>query len=135
MLSQSNGQTVPQFGCSAGKCSDSKVFFVVSLVRIGDTKMLCFHTSVCQEGMYFLDVCGRGISSVCFKKVCIFHVEFIYFVCVSGKCVFSVWGEQCYSLQSAGVRQLVQLQCHLSLPKVLFQWHLSASCLGGLLRK
>ena len=24
MLSQSNGQTVPQFGCSTGKCSDSK---------------------------------------------------------------------------------------------------------------
>ena len=26
MLSQSKGQTVPQFGCSTGKCSD-KVFF------------------------------------------------------------------------------------------------------------
>ena len=32
MLSQSNGQTVPQVGCSTGKCSDSKEFFVVSLV-------------------------------------------------------------------------------------------------------
>ena len=27
MLSQSNGQTVPQFGCSIGKCSDSKSVF------------------------------------------------------------------------------------------------------------
>ena len=38
MLSQSNGQTVPQFGCSIGKCSDTKVFFVVSLVDTGDAK-------------------------------------------------------------------------------------------------
>ena len=37
MLSQSNGQTVPQFGCSIGKCSDSKVFFV-SLIDTGDAK-------------------------------------------------------------------------------------------------
>ena len=27
MLSQSNGRTVQQFGCSSGTCSDSKVFF------------------------------------------------------------------------------------------------------------
>ena len=38
MLLQSNGQTVSQFGCSTGKCSDSQVFFVVSLVDIGDAK-------------------------------------------------------------------------------------------------
>ena len=42
MLSQSNGQTVPQFGCSTGKCSFTEVFFVVvvfvSLVDTGDAK-------------------------------------------------------------------------------------------------
>ena len=37
MLSQSIGKTVPQSGCSTGKCSDSKVFFV-SLVDTGDAK-------------------------------------------------------------------------------------------------
>ena len=38
MLSQRNGQTVPQFGHSTGKCSDSNVFFVISLVDTGDAK-------------------------------------------------------------------------------------------------
>ena len=32
-LSQSNEQTVPQFGCSTGKCSDSKVFLLLCLGR------------------------------------------------------------------------------------------------------
>ena len=39
MLSQSKGPTVAQFGCSIGKCFDSKVFFVVCLVDTGDAKM------------------------------------------------------------------------------------------------
>ena len=40
MLSQGNGQTVPQFGCSIGKHSDSKMgIFVVCLVDTGDAKM------------------------------------------------------------------------------------------------
>ena len=39
MLSQSNGQTVQQFGCSIGKHSDSEVFLIaVSLVDTGDAK-------------------------------------------------------------------------------------------------
>ena len=33
MLSQNNGQTVPQFGCSIGKRSDSEVFFRCFLGR------------------------------------------------------------------------------------------------------
>ena len=47
MLSQSKGETVPQFGCSIRKCSDSQVgfflcfffFVIVSLVDTGDVKM------------------------------------------------------------------------------------------------
>ena len=35
---QSKGQTVPQFGCSIGKRSDSEVFFVVFLVNPGGAK-------------------------------------------------------------------------------------------------
>ena len=38
-LSKSNGQTSLQFGCSIGKGSDSKVFFVVFLIDTGDAKM------------------------------------------------------------------------------------------------
>ena len=38
MFSQSKGQTVPQFVCSIGKCSDSKMCFVVFLVDAGDGK-------------------------------------------------------------------------------------------------
>ena len=38
MLSQSNGQTVPQCGCSIEKRSDSEVFFVVSSVDTGNAK-------------------------------------------------------------------------------------------------
>ena len=39
MLFHSNGQTVPQFGCTIGKCSDSKAFFCfVSLIDTGDAK-------------------------------------------------------------------------------------------------
>ena len=38
---QRNKQIVPQFGCSIGKSYDSKLFlfFVVSLINTGDTKM------------------------------------------------------------------------------------------------
>ena len=38
MLSQSNGPTDPQFGCSTGKCSEPILFLVVSLVVAGDAK-------------------------------------------------------------------------------------------------
>ena len=38
MLSQINGKTAPQVGYNIEKCSDSKVFFVVSSVDTGDAK-------------------------------------------------------------------------------------------------
>ena len=38
MVSQSNWKTVPQYGCSIGKCSDSEILVVVSVNDTGDAK-------------------------------------------------------------------------------------------------